>query len=209
MSAISEVKTAVEGFRLWPAALGAEAQAELVSAVLARLEAAPLYRPLTPGGRSFSVQMSNLGPLGWVSDRNGYRYQDTHPQTGRTWPDIPPALLDLWRATVGGSWRPDACLVNLYREGAKMGLHQDRDEADLTAPVLSVSLGDAALFRIGPAESGRTKTLRLNSGDVCALTGPARLARHGVDRVLAGSSRLIPGGGRLNLTLRVAGISPR
>ncbi|MFN4067897.1 MAG: alpha-ketoglutarate-dependent dioxygenase AlkB [Brevundimonas aurantiaca] len=206
---ISEVKTAVEGFRLWPGALDGPAQADLVDAVLARLEAAPLYRPTTPGGRPFSVQMSNFGPLGWVSDRGGYRYQPTHPQTGRAWPDIPPVLLDLWRATVGGPQQPDACLVNLYREGAKMGLHQDRDEADLTAPVLSVSLGEAALFRIGAAEGGRTATLRLDSGDVCALTGPARLARHGIDRVLAGSSRLIPGGGRLNLTLRVAGINPR
>lgn len=209
MSAISEVKTAVEGFRLWPGALNVKAQADLVGAVFARLEAAPLYQPKTPGGRPFSVSMSNFGPLGWVSDRNGYRYQATHPQTGRTWPDIPPALLDLWEATVGGPRRPDACLVNLYRAGAKMGLHQDKDEADLSAPVLSVSLGDAALFRIGSAEGGRTVTLRLDSGDVCALTGPARLARHGVDRVLAGSSRLIPGGGRLNLTLRVAGVSPQ
>jgi DNA oxidative demethylase len=206
---ISEVKTAVEGFRLWPAALGAQAQADLVDAVFARLEAAPLYRPQTPGGRPFSVRMSNFGPLGWVSDRGGYRYQSTHPETGRAWPDIPPVLQDLWDATVGGPRRPDACLVNLYREGAKMGLHQDRDEADLDAPVLSVSLGDAAMFRIGGAEGGRTTALRLDSGDVCALTGPARLARHGIDRVLEGSSRLIPGGGRLNLTLRVAGVSPR
>jgi DNA oxidative demethylase len=204
MSAISEVKTAVEGFRLWPGALDARAQVELVNAVFARLEEGPFYRPQTPGGRPFSVQMSNFGPLGWVSDRGGYRYQPTHPETGRPWPDIPLVLLDLWEATVGGPWRPDACLVNLYREGAKMGLHQDKDEADLGAPVLSVSLGDAAMFRIGAAEGGRTTTLRLDSGDVCALTGPARLARHGIDRVLAGSSRLIPGGGRLNLTLRVA-----
>ena len=168
------------------------------------MDDAPLYRSVTPGGRPFSVQMSNFGPLGWVSDRGGYRYQATHPQTGRPWPAIPQALLDLWAATVGGT-APDACLVNLYRDGAKMGLHQDRDEADLGAPVLSVSLGDAAVFRIGPAEGGRTTTLKLDSGDVCALTGPARLARHGIDRVLEGSSRLIPGGGRLNLTLRRAG----
>jgi DNA oxidative demethylase len=200
----NEVRTVVEGFRLWPGAFDAAAQADLAAAVFARLEAAPLYQPLTPGGRPFSVRMSNFGPLGWVSDRNGYRYQATHPQTGRVWPDIPPVLLDLWAATVGGA-PPDACLVNLYREGAKMGLHQDRDETDLTAPVLSVSLGDAAMFRIGPAGGGRTATVRLDSGDVCALTGPARLARHGIDRVLEGSSRLIPGGGRLNLTLRVAG----
>ena len=120
----------------------------------------------------------------------------------------PALLLNLWRDTVNWPEPPDACLVNLYRDGARMGLHQDRDEGDLGAPVLSVSLGDAALFRIGPAEGGRTTSLRLNSGDVCALTGPARLARHGIDRVLAGSSRLIPGGGRLNLTLRRAGVSP-
>ena len=151
--------------------------------------------------------MSNFGPLGWVSDRRGYRYQAIHPETGQRWPDIPSVLLDLWAATVGGP-TPDACLVNLYRDGARMGLHQDRDEADLSAPVLSVSLGDTAVFRIGPAEGGPTTTLRLESGDLCALTGPARLARHGIDRVLEGSSRLIPGGGRLNLTLRRAGVSP-
>ncbi|WP_292024469.1 MULTISPECIES: alpha-ketoglutarate-dependent dioxygenase AlkB [unclassified Brevundimonas] len=207
-SAPVEVETAVEGFRLWTDAFDAAGQAALVAAVFERLEQAPLYRPITPGGRPFSVEMSNFGPLGWVSDRAGYRYQATHPMTGRPWPAIPPVLLNLWRDTVNWPEPPDACLVNLYRDGARMGLHQDRDEADLGAPVLSVSLGDAALFRIGPAEGGRTTSLRLNSGDVCALTGPARLARHGIDRVLAGSSRLIPGGGRLNLTLRRAGVSP-
>lgn len=180
----------------------------LLAAVLERLDDAPFYRPVTPGGRPLSVRMSNFGPLGWVSDRAGYRYQATHPQTGRPWPDIPPILLDLWRATVDWPEPPDACLVNLYRDQARMGLHQDRDEADLGAPVLSVSLGDSAVFRIGPAGGGPTTTLKLESGDVCALTGPARLARHGVDRVLAGSSRLIPDGGRLNLTLRRAGLSP-
>lgn len=182
-------------------------QAELTADVFARLETAPFYRPMTPGGRSLSVRMSSFGPLGWVSDRRGYRYQPTHPETGAPSPDIPPMLLDFWTATVGGAL-PDACLVNLYRDGARMGLHQDRDEADLSAPVLSVSLGDTAVFRIGPAEGGRTTTLRLESGDACALTGSARLARHGIDRVLEGSSRLIPGGGRLNLTLRRAGFSP-
>ncbi|MFN3838322.1 MAG: alpha-ketoglutarate-dependent dioxygenase AlkB [Brevundimonas sp.] len=203
-----EVRTAVEGFRLWPGALDAGEQAMLLAAVLDRLDDAPFYRPVTPGGRLLSVRMSNFGPLGWVSDRAGYRYQATHPQTERPWPDIPPILLDLWRATVDWPEPPDACLVNLYRDQARMGLHQDRDEADLGAPVLSVSLGDAAVFRIGAAGGGPTTTLKLESGDVCALTGPARLARHGVDRVLAGSSRLIPDGGRLNLTLRRAGFSP-
>lgn len=163
---------------------------------------APFYRPLTPGGRPFSVEMTNLGPLGWVSDGHGYRYQPLHPETGAPWPPLPGVLTGLWTLLTGRPDAPDACLVNLYRGEARMGLHQDRDEADLTAPVLSVSLGDAAMFRIGAGEGGRTRTLRLSSGDVCALTGAARLARHGVDRILPGSSRLIPGGGRINLTLR-------
>lgn len=205
MSAPREIDTGVEGFRLWPQALDASAQTELAAEIREAVREAPLYRPVTPGGRPFSVQMTNLGPLGWVSDRAGYRYQPTHPQTGRPWPPIPNRLLTLWRDLTGWPDPPDACLVNLYRGEAKMGLHQDRDEADLTAPVLSVSLGDTATFRIGPPDKGPTRLFRLTSGDVCALTGPARLARHGIDRILAGSSTLIPGGGRLNLTLRRAG----
>ncbi|WP_240623207.1 alpha-ketoglutarate-dependent dioxygenase AlkB [Brevundimonas lutea] len=189
---------------MWPGRLNAAQQAALLEAVTAGLAEAPLYRPVTPGGRPFSVRMSNFGPLGWVSDRGGYRYQPTHPETGRPWPAIPPLLLDLWRDLADATWRPDACLVNLYDADARMGLHQDRDEADFSAPVLSVSLGDTAKFRIGPAEGGRTRSFRLASGDVCLLAGEARLARHGVDRILPGSSRLIPGGGRINLTLRRA-----
>ena len=199
------MKTAVEGFRLWPGALDAAAQANLVAEVFVRLDDAPLYRPTTPGGRPFSVQMSNFGPLGWVSDRGGYRYQSTHPETGRPWPAIPTVLLDLWDATVGWPTPPDACLVNLYRDAAKMGLHQDKDEADFRFPVLSVSLGDTAVFRIGGLKrSDPTTSVRLSSGDVCLLAGEARLYHHGVDRILPGSSRLVPGGGRFNLTLRRA-----
>ena len=200
-----EAPTALPGFRLWPGLLDVAEQAELLAEVRRGLEAAPLYRPVTPGGRPFSVRMSNFGALGWVSDGEGYRYQPTHPATGAPWPAIPPRLLSLWDALTGWPTPPDACLVNLYQGEAKMGLHQDRDERDLTAPVLSISLGDTAVFRIGSAEGGRTASVRLASGDVCALTGPARLARHGIDRLLAGSSRLLPGGGRVNLTLRVAG----
>ncbi len=193
-----------EGFRLWPGAIDPISQRVLVFEVFAALEQAPPYRPVTPGGRPFSVLMSNFGALGWVSDKSGYRYQPVHPQTGRPWPPIPPQLLDLWNRLAGTDRPPDACLINLYREGAKMGLHQDRDEADLTQPVLSISLGDTAVFRYGPATSGPTRSVRLASGDVCRLSGPDRLARHGIDRVLEGSSSLIPGGGRINLTLRCA-----
>jgi len=204
MSPPRETPTGLPGFRLWPGALDAEAQKALLTEVLAAAQTAPFYRPVTPGGRPFSVEMTGMGPLAWVSDRAGYRYQATHPITDQTWPPMPQTLLDLWDALTSWPVPPDACLVTLYRHEAKMGLHQDKDEADLTAPVLSVSLGDTAVFRIGPAEGGRTQSLKLASGDVCALTGPARLARHGIDRLLAGSSQLVPGGGRINLTLRRA-----
>lgn len=204
MNTPREIETGIEGFRFWPEALSVSAQAALLTEVLAAAKAAPFYRPVTPGGRPFSVEMTGLGPLCWVSDRAGYRYQPLHPITGLPWPPMPALLPELWRDLTGHGSPPDACLVNLYRDGAKMGLHQDRDEADMEAPVLSISLGDAALFRIGPAGSGPTRSLRLNSGDICALSGPARLARHGIDRAIAGSSSLVPGGGRINLTLRKA-----
>ncbi|WP_417231831.1 alpha-ketoglutarate-dependent dioxygenase AlkB [Brevundimonas sp.] len=204
MDTSGQLETGLEGFRYWPGALGTQAQTDLLAQVRATVAEAPFYRPETPGGRPFSVLMTNCGPLGWVSDRGGYRYQPLHPLTGRPWPPIPPLLLTLWDRLTGHEAPPDACLVNLYRGPARMGLHQDRDEADLTAPVLSVSLGDTAVFRIGPAAGGRTQAVRLASGDVCALTGPSRLARHGIDRTLPGTSRLLSGGGRLNLTLRRA-----
>lgn len=204
MSAPLEIPTSLDGFRLWPGALSPADQAALLAEVLAAVETAPFYRPVTPGGRPFSVEMTSLGPLGWVSDRAGYRYQATHPFTGQPWPPMPPMLRDLWARLTGHAQPPDACLVNLYRGDARMGLHQDRDEADFSAPVLSVSLGDTAVFRVGAADGGPTRSVRLASGDVCALTGPARLARHGIDRILSGSSALIPGGGRINLTLRRA-----
>lgn len=194
----------MDGFSLFCAALDRQAQAALVQAVLAAARCAPFHRPETPGGKPFSVQMTNLGPLGWVSDRAGYRYQPTHPVTGRPWPEMPRALLDLWIAHGGGDQPPTSCLVNLYRGPAKMGLHQDRDEGDLTFPVVSISLGDTGIFRIGPAQGGKTSTVRLASGDICVLAGPARLARHVIDRILEGSSTLVPGGGRVNLTLRRA-----
>jgi alkylated DNA repair protein (DNA oxidative demethylase) len=194
----------LEGFSYLPGFLDRAQQATLAKEVLAALDEAPPFHPVTPGGKPFSVRMSNLGPLGWVSDRSGYRYQPLHPTTGEPWPPIPEALLQVWRGVAGCDALPDACLVNLYGPGARMGLHQDRDEADFAVPVVSVSLGDPAIFRIGPAEGGPTRTLKLSSGDVCVLSGPARLARHGIDRVLCGGSTLLPGGGRINLTLRRA-----
>jgi len=205
MPSASVVSAPPEGFRLVLGALSSAAQRSLLAEVLGLVQDAPFFQPTTRSGRPFSVQMTNLGPLGWVSDRAGYRYQPTHPVTGEAWPPMPPALLDLWRRHAEAAVEPDACLVNLYGDGARMGLHQDRDESDFGTPVLSVSLGDTAVFRIGGVErGGRTRSVRLASGDVCVLGGAARLAFHGIDRVIAGSSTLIEGGGRLNLTLRRA-----
>lgn len=195
----------LEGFRLLPGRFSPEAQAALLAEVLAAVEQAPFRSPVTPWGKPMSVQMSNLGPVGWTTDRQGYRYVDRHPETGAAWPAVPSVLLDLWAELAPVAPPPDSCLVNLYRGAAKMGLHQDNDEVDLQAPVVSVSLGDTAVFRLGGLKRGAaTASLRLASGDVCVLAGEARMAFHGVDRVLAGSSRLIPGGGRINLTLRRA-----
>jgi alkylated DNA repair protein (DNA oxidative demethylase) len=195
----------IEGFRLLPGRLGADAQRALAQEVLARCEAAPPYRPVTPGGKPMSVAMTNLGPLGWVTDEAGYRYQPNHPFTGDAWPPIPTLLNALWAELCDPAVPPDCCLVNLYDGAARMGLHRDADEADFRFPVLSVSLGDTALFRLGGLRrSDPTGQIRLASGDVFVLGGAARRAYHGVDRIIPGSSRLLPGGGRLNLTLRRA-----
>ena len=200
---------ATDGFRIFPQYFDGEAQIHLALEIQARLEVSPLYRPVTPGGKAMSVEMTNLGPLGWCTDAAGYLYQDRHPETAEPWPDIPQSLLALWSDLGDRDVPPDACLVNVYGPSARMGLHQDRDEADFRFPVVSVSLGDTAIFRIGgPERKSPTRSLRLASGDVCVLGGPARLAYHGVDRILPGSSRVWPGGGRLNLTLRRARPGP-
>jgi DNA oxidative demethylase len=192
------------GFRLYPGHLDGEAQQTLLALVRDVLKAAPLFRPRMPkSGRPFTVRMSNCGPLGWVSDETGYRYQSTHPDTGDPWPPMPAPLIGLWGELARCGDLPEACLINFYDPGAKMGLHQDRDEADFDAPVISISLGDCCLFRLGGHKrSAPTRSMRLSSGDVVVLGGAARLAFHGVDRIYPGTSRLLPEGGRINLTLR-------
>lgn len=192
------------GLRYLPARFDRAEQEKLRDLVTGAAETAPFHTPIMPrSGRPFSVRMTNMGPLGWVSDRAGYRYQPIHPETGKPWPPIPPMILDLWREVSGYPHDPEACLVNLYREGAKMGLHRDEDEEDFSAPVVSISLGDTAVFRIGGTErGGTTETLKLSSGDVLVMGGASRLRYHGIDRVLTGTSTLIEGGGRINLTLR-------
>jgi DNA oxidative demethylase len=192
------------GLQLFPAHLDLGAQCDLAETLRAAVAEAPFFTPAMPRtGRPFSVRMTNLGPLGWVSDRAGYRYQATHPETGKPWPPIPQTILDIWNKVSGYPHPPQACLVNQYREGAKMGLHQDADEEDFTAPVVSISLGDTGIFRIGGTErGGKTETLKLASGDVLVMGGPSRMCYHGIDRVLSGTSTLLKDGGRLNLTLR-------
>ena len=195
----------LSGFTLFPGRLDRAAQTALVDAVLTATRIAPFGRQVTPGGKVMSVEMTGLGPLSWITDAGGYRYEPRHPLTGEPWPPMPGALRDLWAELADARVPADACLVNLYRAGATMGLHRDEDEADFRFPVLSVSLGDTAVFRIGGLKrTDPTRSVRLASGDVCLLGGDARMAFHGVDRVLSGSSTLIPGGGRINLTLRRA-----
>jgi alkylated DNA repair protein (DNA oxidative demethylase) len=208
MIAGSEAGIRAAGFRIYPNLLDAPAQAALVAALRSAVAAAPFFTPTMPkSGKPFSVRMTDLGSLGWVSDRNGYRYQATHPETGKPWPPIPEMILGLWRGVADYPHEPEACLVNYYAAGTRMGLHQDRDEEDFAAPVVSISLGDACLFRIGGLKrNDTTRSLRLSSGDVVVLGGGARLAFHGVDRIYPGTSTLLkdwfPDGGRINLTLR-------
>jgi DNA oxidative demethylase len=198
------VVSIVPGVDYFPGFLDRAAQEALRDEVFAILEAAPPFRPRMPRtGKPFSVMMSNCGSLGWVSDERGYRYQPTHPETGRPWPAIPARLLAAFAEIAPGAPQPEACLINFYDPSARMGLHQDRDEQELAAPVVSLSLGDAALFRVGGLQrNARTQSFRLASGDAMSLAGESRLAFHGVDRIIAGSSTLLPGGGRINLTLR-------
>jgi alkylated DNA repair protein (DNA oxidative demethylase) len=192
------------GFRLVPGYLDRPAQARLLEQVRAAMRLAPTYVPRMPkSGRPLSVRMTNCGQLGWVTDERGYRYQAHHPDTGLPWPPIPQLALDAWRDLAQSPRLPQCCLINFYGPGARLGLHQDRDEADRWTPVVSLSLGDSCLFRIGGLErSDPSRTLVLASGDAVVLGGRSRLAFHGVDRVVPVSSNLLAEGGRINLTLR-------
>jgi alkylated DNA repair protein (DNA oxidative demethylase) len=190
--------------RLLPAYLDGDQQRGLLAAVRGLLAEAPLFGPVMPrSGKPLSVRMSNCGPLGWLSEIGGYRYATLHPVTGRPWPEIPQLVLDLWHRATGVAYEPEACLINYYGPEARLGLHRDEDEDAKGAPILSLSLGDSALFRIGgPARKSPTRSVRLTSGDAVVLEGTSRDWFHGVDRILPGTSTLLPEGGRFNLTLR-------
>ncbi|HEY7549480.1 MAG TPA: alpha-ketoglutarate-dependent dioxygenase AlkB [Hyphomicrobiaceae bacterium] len=188
-----------------PGWLSPEGQRLLLAALRAVIADAPLVRHTMPkSGKAFSVLMTNCGPLGWVSDRDGgYRYQATHPETGRPWPPIPDLLTEVWRDVAGYRPPPEACLVNYYAAGTRLGSHRDADEDDAHAPVVSVSLGDDATFHVGGARRGDPKRLLLlKSGDVFVLGGAARDFYHGIDRIHPGTSPLLAEGGRFSLTLR-------
>lgn len=196
-------KLRLRGFEIYKSHLTPDAQRNLIAALRPVLKAAPLFSPVVPGGGQMSVRMTSAGAFGWYSDAEGYRYAPKHPR-GSDWPAIPEPILDIWRELTGLERLPDCCLINYYGEDARMGLHQDKDEADFSYPVVSISLGDDGLLRLGnPTRGGKTDSLWLNSGDVVVMGGEARLAYHGVDRIRFKSSRLLPKGGRLNLTLRV------
>ena len=202
---MSEPLELAPGVSYWPGYLDPAQQLSLAAETFRRAETAPFYRPGMPRtGHKLSVEMTNFGSLGWFTDaEKGYRYEPSHPFSGTPWPAIPELLLNIWCATTGYSALPEACLVNLYRGKARMGLHRDSDEQDRDAPVMSVSLGDKAIFRFGHArKSSSTQKLLLESGDVVVFGGVARFMLHGIDRIFPGTSALVPGGGRLNLTLR-------
>lgn len=195
----------LNGIRHLPGYLDRARQEALVEVIRTVVTEAPLYVPAMPGtGKPMSVRMTNCGPLGWVTDRErGYRYQPTHPATGRPWPDMPQQLLDIWNDVAGYDKPPEACLVNFYSDDARMGLHQDKDEQDFKAPVVSISLGNSCLFRVGGlSRNDRTLSFKLSSGDLVVLGGGGRLCFHGVDRIHPATSTLLKNGGRINLTLR-------
>ncbi|SDI81005.1 alpha-ketoglutarate-dependent dioxygenase AlkB [Aliiruegeria lutimaris] len=194
----------IRGVSIFQGLLDSAAQAEMVAALREVARAAPFFRPVTSRGQAMSVRMTSAGQVGWVSDRRGYRYEPRHPD-GAEWPPIPESVLAVWSRVAPDARTPDSCLVNFYDADARMGMHQDRDEVDLEQPVVSISLGDDALFRIGNlTRGGKTESVWLKSGDVLVMGGAARLVYHGIDRIRTGSSKLLPEGGRINLTLRVA-----
>ena len=193
----------LRGFKIYKNCLSRPEQEALVEDLRHVIVKAPLFSPVTRWGKSMSVQMTSAGKYGWYSDRKGYRYEQKHP-SGLDWPEIPSRVLQLWHDITGLERKPECCLLNFYQGNAKMGMHQDRDEANFDYPVLSVSLGDDGLFRIGNLNrGGKTESLWLASGDVVVMGGDARLMHHGMDRIKPGSSTLLKSGGRINLTLRV------
>lgn len=202
------VEPIAEGAALLRGFAAADAPA-LHRAVQAIAAAAPFRNMVTPGGFRMSVAMTNCGTLGWLTDRRGYRYDPIDPESGQPWPAMPPAFVDLAaraaRSAGFPGFVPDSCLINRYAPGARLTLHQDRNERDYSQPIVSVSLGLPAKFLFGgDSRTDRPRRLRLGSGDAAVWGGPARLAFHGVD-TLADGDHPLTGRCRINLTFRKAG----
>ena len=193
----------LRGFEIHKSYLTLLAQRGMLDAVRGVVKQVPFFRPVMPSGQQMSVRMTSAGDYGWLSDTQGYRYAPTHPN-GTPWPAIPPEVLTIWNDLTGLERQPESCLINYYASDAKMGLHQDKNETDFRWPVVSISLGDEGMLRVGGQKrGGKTDSLWLQSGDVVVMGGEARLNYHGIDRIRAGSSALLPKGGRINITLRV------
>jgi alkylated DNA repair protein (DNA oxidative demethylase) len=191
----------IEGLDYFPNYLSDEQIDILREDINFALTKAPLFRPSMPKtGRDFSVKMSNMGNVGWVSDKiGGYRYQSLHPDTKQNWPKISNNILNIWHKVTNLKTSPDCCLINHYNSKSKMGLHVDSDEKDFSYPVLSISLGDSALFRFGGLKrSDKTRSIKLNNGDVLMMSGQSRLIYHGIDKTYLSNQF----DNRINLTLR-------
>lgn len=202
-----------DGVALFRAEVPPDEQLRMLDAVADVIAEAPLFRPQMKTGPYMINSLTNCGAVGWLSDKRGYRYEPTHPETGKPWPAIPAMILDCARAVVAkaglGKFEPDACLVNVYSSEGKLSLHRDYDEADFAWPIVSFSFGNDAEFLLGGLKrSDRAIPVTLRSGDVMVIGGASRLRYHGVRRVHAGTSpiahHVLPEGGRINLTLRRA-----
>jgi len=197
--------TPLQGFSYHAGYLDQARQSRLLTAIRAVVAHSPFYTPTMPrSGKPLSVNMTNCGQLGWITDKDkGYRYEAEHPLTHQPWLPIPDEILCIWHELANYPLLPEACLINYYQGTSRLGSHKDSDEKNTRAPVVSVSLGDDAVFHIGGLKRTDPKQrLTLRSGDVVILGGASRLAFHGVDKILPGTSTLLRHGGRINLTLR-------
>lgn len=199
---------AEQGFFLFKSKLTKVAQQEIRDAARVIVSQAPLFRPTMPGSdQPFNYVMTNCGDLGWVADRYGYRYQSNHPETGKRFPAMPQVIQDLALAlakeTGNGDFCPESCLLNFYSKGAKLGLHQDNTEKNLSAPIISISLGDTGIFVLGGEHrADETKEYILQSGDCIVMSGESRNYFHSFKGIVPNTSSLLKNGGRLNLTIR-------
>ncbi|PSB26100.1 alkylated DNA repair dioxygenase [Chlorogloea sp. CCALA 695] len=199
--------TTNQGFFLLKSRLTKAVQQEILAAARSVVIQAPLFRPTMANGQSFNYSMTNCGELGWVADRHGYRYQQVHPETLSRFPAMPQVIRDLAinlaKETGNDNFDPESCLINLYRKGEKLGMHQDNTEKNLSAPIISISLGDSGVFVLGGfLRTDETKHYIVQSGDIIVMSGESRNFFHSFKGTVPNTSNLLKDGGRLNLTIR-------